>query len=132
MLAPVGPRMQAAGLQCLKLQIAVAFPDPQTRAFPGAQFSRKTRSAKYYPAPGKAIAQLGSASERARGWGAVWVESGHVAQYYDDMLLARLGAANLLTKILDFRGFASSIILILRVEFSCPKGIFRKLRVKQY
>ena len=43
-VAPVGPRMQAAGLQCLKLQIAVAFPDPQTRAFPGTELSRKTRS----------------------------------------------------------------------------------------
>ena len=42
--APVRPRMQAAGLQCLKLQIAVAFPDPQTRAFRGTQVSRKTRS----------------------------------------------------------------------------------------
>ena len=32
-LAPVRPRMQAAGLQYLKLQIAVASPDPQTRDF---------------------------------------------------------------------------------------------------
>ena len=32
--------MQAAGLQCLKLQIAVAFSDPQTRSFP----------AKFHPA----------------------------------------------------------------------------------
>ena len=46
MLAPVRPRMQAAGLQCLKLEIAVAFPDPQTHAFPGMQVSRKTRSPK--------------------------------------------------------------------------------------
>ena len=27
--------MQAAGLQCLKLQLAAASSDPQTRAFPG-------------------------------------------------------------------------------------------------
>ena len=47
-LAPVRPRMQAAGLQCLKLQIAVAFPDPQARAFPGTELSRKTRSPKLY------------------------------------------------------------------------------------
>ena len=45
-LAPVRPMMQAAGLQCLKLQIAVAFPDPQTCAFPGTELSRKTRSPK--------------------------------------------------------------------------------------
>ena len=38
-LAPVRPRMQAAGLQCLMLQI-VASPNPQTRAFPGTEFSR--------------------------------------------------------------------------------------------
>ena len=37
MLAPMRPRIQAAGLQCLKLQIAVTSPDPQTRAFPGTQ-----------------------------------------------------------------------------------------------
>ena len=43
-LAPVGPRMQAAGLQCLKLQIAVAFPNPQTSAFPDTEVSRKTWS----------------------------------------------------------------------------------------
>ena len=43
-LTPVRPRMQAAGLQCLKLQIAVASPDPQTRAFPGTQVSQKIRS----------------------------------------------------------------------------------------
>ena len=42
--ATVRPRMQAAGLQCLKLQIADASPDPQTRAFPGTQFSRRARS----------------------------------------------------------------------------------------
>ena len=36
--------MQAARLQCLKLQIVVAFPDPQTRAFPGTELSRKLRS----------------------------------------------------------------------------------------
>ena len=48
-MAPVRPRMQAAGLQCLKLQIAVAFPDPQTRAFPGTELSRKTRSPKRPP-----------------------------------------------------------------------------------
>ena len=34
---------------------------------------------------------LGSASEGAKGWGAVWGDSGHAAQYYDDMLPARLG-----------------------------------------
>ena len=43
-MAPVTPRMQAAGLQCLKLQIAAASPDPQTRAFPGTQVSRKIQS----------------------------------------------------------------------------------------
>ena len=42
--APVRPRMQVAGLQCIKLQTAVASPDPQTRAFPGMQISWKTRS----------------------------------------------------------------------------------------
>ena len=31
------------------------------------------------------------ASERAKGWGAVWAKSGHAAQHYYDMLLARLG-----------------------------------------
>ena len=36
--------MQAAGLQCLKLQIAVALSDPQTRASPSTQVSRKVRS----------------------------------------------------------------------------------------
>ena len=41
--------MQTARLQCLKLQVAVAFPDPQTRTFPGTQVSRKTRSPKSYP-----------------------------------------------------------------------------------
>ena len=42
MLALVRPWMQAAGLQCLELQIAVASPDLQTRAFPGTQVSQKT------------------------------------------------------------------------------------------
>ena len=41
MSAPVGPRMQAAGLQCLELQIAAASPDPQTRAFPLRRFPTK-------------------------------------------------------------------------------------------
>ena len=36
--------MQAAGLQCLKLQIAIASPGPQTSVFPGAELSRETRS----------------------------------------------------------------------------------------
>ena len=45
-LAPVRPRMQAAGLQFQKLQIAVAFPNPQNRVFPGTEFSGKTRSPK--------------------------------------------------------------------------------------
>ena len=45
-LAPVRPRMRAAGLQCLRLQIAVASPDPHTRTFPGTQVSRKTWSPK--------------------------------------------------------------------------------------
>ena len=40
-LAPVRPRMQAAGLRCLKLQIAVASPDPQTCTFPGKELSRR-------------------------------------------------------------------------------------------
>ena len=45
-LAPARPRMQAAGLQCLELQIAAASPDPQISAFPGTsmELSRKTRS----------------------------------------------------------------------------------------
>ena len=34
---------------------------------------------------------LGSASERANGWGAVWARSGHSAQYYYDMSSAWLG-----------------------------------------
>ena len=34
---------------------------------------------------------LGSASERAKGQGAVWAKSGHSAQYYYHMLLARSG-----------------------------------------
>ena len=34
------PRMQAARLQCLKLQVD-ASPDPQTRAFTGTELSRK-------------------------------------------------------------------------------------------
>ena len=37
------------------------------------------------------IQYLGFASERAKGWGPVWAKSGHLAQYYYDMLLARLG-----------------------------------------
>ena len=41
---PVRPSMQAAGLQCLKLLIAAASPDPQTRALSGKQVSQKTRS----------------------------------------------------------------------------------------
>ena len=51
MLAPVGPRMQAAGSQCLKLQIAVAFPDPQTRAFPGRLVSRKDPASQNFRRP---------------------------------------------------------------------------------
>ena len=52
MLAPVRPRMQAAGLQCLKLQslklqIVVASPDSQTRAVPGTELPQKTRSPKF-------------------------------------------------------------------------------------
>ena len=35
--------------------------------------------------------ELGSASERAKGRGAVWAKSGHSAQYYYHMLSARLG-----------------------------------------
>ena len=46
-LAPVRPRLQAAGLQCLKLQVAVAFPDPQARAFPGTELSWKIRSPNF-------------------------------------------------------------------------------------
>ena len=45
-LVPVRPRMQDAGLQCLELRTAVAFPPRQNRAFPGAELSRKTRSPK--------------------------------------------------------------------------------------
>ena len=37
-----------------------------------------------------------------------------------------LSTASLRTKILDFRGFDSSRILMLRVEFSCPWGFHRK------
>ena len=43
-LAPVRLRTQAAALRCLRLQIAVASPDPQTCAFSGTEVSRKTRS----------------------------------------------------------------------------------------
>ena len=46
MSAPVRPGMQAAVLECLRLQTAVAFPNPQNRASPGTEFSRKTRSPK--------------------------------------------------------------------------------------
>ena len=38
----VRPRVQPADLQCLKLQIAVAFPNPQNRALPGTELSQKT------------------------------------------------------------------------------------------
>ena len=38
---------------------------------------------------------LGSASERANGQGAVWAKSGHLAQCYHDMALARLGQRKL-------------------------------------
>ena len=34
---------------------------------------------------------LGSPSERAKGWGAVWAKSGRLVQYYCHMLLAMLG-----------------------------------------
>ena len=37
------------------------------------------------------LAGLCPASERAKEWGVVWAESGHVAQYCYHMLLARLG-----------------------------------------
>ena len=37
------------------------------------------------------LVYLGSASERAKGCGAVWAKPGHSAQYYYDMLLARFG-----------------------------------------
>ena len=43
-LASVRPRMQAASLQWLELQIAAASPDPQTHAFPGTELSQKTPS----------------------------------------------------------------------------------------
>ena len=36
-LALVRPRMQAAGVQCPRPQIAAASPDPQTRTFPGVE-----------------------------------------------------------------------------------------------
>ena len=55
--APVRPRMQAAGLECLNLQIAAAFPDPQTRAFPGTEFTQKTRSRKYGRVPHNVLSQ---------------------------------------------------------------------------
>ena len=47
-MAPVRPMILTAGLQCLKLQIqiAVASPDPQTRAFPGTELSRNLQSSK--------------------------------------------------------------------------------------
>ena len=57
MSAPVRPRMQAAGLQCLKLQIAAASPDPQTHAFPGnAVF------------PENPVTQVSAAALQGRGW----------------------------------------------------------------
>ena len=34
---------------------------------------------------------LGSLFERAKGWGAVWAQSGHAAQYCYDMSVARSG-----------------------------------------
>ena len=37
------------------------------------------------------IIYLGSASERAKGWGAVWAKSGHLAPNYYRMSLAGLG-----------------------------------------
>ena len=42
--------MQAAGLRCLELQIALSLPDPQTRAFPGTEVSRKIRSPNIHAA----------------------------------------------------------------------------------
>ena len=50
--------MQAAGLQHLKLQIAAAFGDPQTRAFRGTELrSPKSRSEErfYTPPPPKGV-----------------------------------------------------------------------------
>ena len=41
--------MQAAGLQCLQLQIAAASPDPQNRAFPGTEASQEVRGAPKSP-----------------------------------------------------------------------------------
>ena len=44
-----------------------------------------------------------------------------------DPSLRAFATANLRTKILNFKGFDSSRILILRVEFSCPWGIAWKV-----
>ena len=49
MLAPVRPRLQAAGLQCLKLQIALAFPNPHNRSFPGTHGSFLIRRQRGHP-----------------------------------------------------------------------------------
>ena len=54
-LAPVRPRMQAAGLQCLKLQISLASPEPRPRAFPGTKLSRKIRSPHIVVAPSRHV-----------------------------------------------------------------------------
>ena len=54
MLVPVRPAVQSAGLQGLKLPIAVATPDPQTSAFPGMEVSRKIQS----PTPAAATATV--------------------------------------------------------------------------
>ena len=64
-LAPVRPRTQAAGLQCLKPQIAVASTDPQTRTFPGTQAFWNTRSPKF-------LVLLYRQVSGKRGFGNVW------------------------------------------------------------
>ena len=43
--------MQAAGLQGLMRQIAVAFPNPQSRAFPGTEFSENMVTPNFVARP---------------------------------------------------------------------------------
>ena len=78
-LAPVRPSMQAAGLQCLKLQLAVAYPDTQTCAFPGTEFSRKIRS------PNSGSVRKGTACSLGFGL-PVSVRTKHVSRKTREML----------------------------------------------
>ena len=65
-MAVLGPRMQAAGLQCLQLQMAVASPDPQTRAFPGTQVSGKLGDPNFRAPRNTKVWKGAAADEAAR------------------------------------------------------------------